>query len=122
MTTDVCVPISALPDCIAAAQADIKALGITAPIVGHVGDGNFHTVVLVDPDDPDDIARADQFHSRMVERSIAHDGTCTGEHGVGYGKSRFLVSERGAAGVEMMRAIKRALDPEGIFNPGKVLP
>jgi D-lactate dehydrogenase (cytochrome) len=122
MTTDVCVPISALADCITAAQADIAELGVTAPIVGHVGDGNFHTVVLVDPNDPDDIARAESFHNRLVERALAHGGTCTGEHGVGYGKSRFLVAEHGAAAVEMMRAIKHALDPEGIFNPGKVLP
>ena len=76
--------------------------------------------MLVDPDDPDDVARAEEFHSRLVERALAHDGTCTGEHGVGYGKSRFLVSEHGAEAVEMMRAIKRALDPDGIFNPGKV--
>jgi D-lactate dehydrogenase (cytochrome) len=120
LTTDVCVPISALADCVAAAQSDIAALGLTAPIVGHVGDGNFHTVVLVDPNDADDVARAEAFHSRLVERALAHDGTCTGEHGIGYGKSRFLVAEHGAAGVEMMRAIKRALDPDGIFNPGKV--
>jgi D-lactate dehydrogenase (cytochrome) len=121
MTTDVCVPISALADCIAAAQADIAEFGLTAPIVGHVGDGNFHTCVLVDPDDPDDVARAEEFHSRLVERALAHDGTCTGEHGIGYGKSRFLAAEHGEAAVEMMRAIKRALDPEGIFNPGKVV-
>ncbi|HEY1518113.1 MAG TPA: FAD-linked oxidase C-terminal domain-containing protein [Solirubrobacteraceae bacterium] len=121
MTTDVCVPISALADCIAAAQADIAEFGLTAPIVGHVGDGNFHTCVLVDPDDPDDVARAEEFHERLVERALAHDGTCTGEHGVGYGKSRFLVPEHGEAAVEMMRAIKRALDPDGIFNPGKVV-
>ena len=121
MTTDVCVPISALADCIAAAQADIAEFGLTAPIVGHVGDGNFHTCVLVDPDDPDDVARAEEFHERLVERALAHDGTCTGEHGVGYGKSRFLVAEHGEAAVEMMRAIKRALDPDGIFNPGKVV-
>jgi D-lactate dehydrogenase (cytochrome) len=121
MTTDVCVPISALADCIAAAQADIEEFGLTAPIVGHVGDGNFHTCVLVDPGDPDDVARAEEFHNRLVERALAHDGTCTGEHGVGYGKSRFLVREHGEAAVAMMRAIKRALDPEGIFNPGKVV-
>ncbi len=120
MTTDVCVPISALADCIEAAQADIKELGLTAPIVGHVGDGNFHTCVLVDPDDPEDVARAEEFHGRLVDRALAREGTCTGEHGVGYGKSRFLVAEHGAAAVEMMRAIKRALDPDGIFNPGKV--
>jgi D-lactate dehydrogenase (cytochrome) len=122
MTTDVCVPISALADCVEAAQADIAEHGLTAPIVGHVGDGNFHTCVLVDPDDPDDIARAEEFHARLVERALAHGGTCTGEHGVGYGKSRFLLAEHGPAAVEMMRAIKRALDPHGVFNPGKILP
>ena len=122
MTTDVCVPISALADCVEAAQADIAEHGLTAPIVGHVGDGNFHTCVLVDPNDPEDIARAEEFHARLVERALAHGGTCTGEHGVGYGKSRFLTAEHGPAAVEMMRAIKRALDPHGIFNPGKILP
>jgi len=122
MTTDVCVPLSALADCIAAAQEDIAQSGLIAPIVGHVGDGNFHTAVLIDPDDAEEVARAEEFHTRLVERALAHDGTCTGEHGVGYGKSRFLAAEHGAAGVEIMRAIKRALDPEGIFNPGKVLP
>jgi D-lactate dehydrogenase (cytochrome) len=120
LTTDVCVPISALADCVTAAQADIAEHDLTAPIVGHVGDGNFHVCVLVDPGDPDDVARAQAFHTRLVERALDHGGTCTGEHGVGYGKSRFLAAEHGAAGVEMMRAIKRALDPDGIFNPGKV--
>lgn len=120
MTTDVCVPISALAECVIAAQADIAEHSLTAPIVGHVGDGNFHTCVLVDPDDADDVARAEAFHARLVERALAHGGTCTGEHGVGYGKSRFLAAEHGTAGVEMMRAIKRALDPCGIFNPGKI--
>ena len=76
--------------------------------------------MLVDPDDPETWPAAEEFHDRLVERALAHDGTCTGEHGVGYGKSRFLVAEHGAAAVEMMRAIKRALDPDGIFNPGKV--
>ncbi len=122
LTTDVCVPISALADCVAAAQADIAAHGLTAAIVGHVGDGNFHVCVLVDPADAEDIAGAEAFHARLVERALAHEGTCTGEHGVGYGKARYLVDEHGAATVEMMRAIKHALDPEGIFNPGKVLP
>ncbi len=121
MTTDVCVPISSLADCVVAAQADIAQHGLTAPIVGHVGDGNFHTCVLVDPDDPEDVARAEAFHARLVERALAHGGTCTGEHGVGYGKARFLVAEHGGAAVEMMRAIKHALDPDGIFNPGKIL-
>ena len=122
LTTDVCVPISALADCVTAAQADIAEHGLTAPIVGHVGDGNFHTCVLVDADDPDDVARAEAFHARLVKRALEHGGTCTGEHGVGYGKSRFLLDEHGPAAVEMMRAIKRALDPLGIFNPGKILP
>jgi D-lactate dehydrogenase (cytochrome) len=121
LTTDVCVPISALADCVIAAQADIAEHDLTAPIVGHVGDGNFHVCVLVDPNDADDIARAEAFHARLVERALAHGGTCTGEHGVGYGKTRFLAAEHGQAGVEMMRAIKRALDPQGIFNPGKVI-
>ena len=121
LTTDVCVPISALADSVTAAQADIAEHGLTAPIVGHVGDGNFHVCVLVDPQDPEAIARAEAFHGRLVERALAHGGTCTGEHGVGYGKARFLAAEHGAAAVEMMRAIKQALDPQGIFNPGKVI-
>src|SRR5690348_5281508 len=90
LTTDVCVPISALADCIAAAQADIAREQFTAPIVGLVGDGNFHVCVLVDPTDATDIERAEAFHARLVERALAHGGTCTGEHGVGYGKARFL--------------------------------
>jgi D-lactate dehydrogenase (cytochrome) len=94
-------------------------LGLTAAIVGHVGDGNFHTAILVDPNDADELRRAEAFHTRLVERALAHEGTCTGEHGVGYGKARFLEDEHGPAALEMMRAIKRALDPDGIFNPGK---
>jgi D-lactate dehydrogenase (cytochrome) len=120
LTTDVCVPLSALADCIATTQADIAEHQLQAAIVGHVGDGNFHTVVLVDPGDPDDVERGEAFHGRLVARALDHEGTCTGEHGIGYGKSRFLEAEHGAAAVEMMRAIKRALDPDGIFNPGKV--
>ncbi|HZE04684.1 MAG TPA: FAD-linked oxidase C-terminal domain-containing protein, partial [Solirubrobacteraceae bacterium] len=119
LTTDVCVPISALADCITATQRDLAEHALTAAIVGHVGDGNFHTALLLDPDDPADIARGEEFHARLVQRALACDGTCTGEHGVGYGKARFLVSEHGRPAVEMMQAIKRALDPDGIFNPGK---
>jgi D-lactate dehydrogenase (cytochrome) len=119
LTTDVCVPISALADCITATQADIAEHHLIASIVGHVGDGNFHVVVLVDPHDPAEIAAGEEFHARLVRRALALDGTCTGEHGVGYGKARFLVEEHGRPAVEMMRAIKRAMDPDGIFNPGK---
>jgi D-lactate dehydrogenase (cytochrome) len=119
LTTDVCVPVSALADCIAAAQADIAQARLAATIVGHVGDGNFHTIVLVDPADEDELDRAQEFHARLITRALAHEGTCTGEHGVGYGKAPFLVAEHGPAAVEMMQAIKRALDPDGIFNPGK---
>jgi D-lactate dehydrogenase (cytochrome) len=119
LTTDVCVPISALAECITATQADIAQHGLMASIVGHVGDGNFHVVVLVDPDDAAEIEAGEAFHARLVRGALAVDGTCTGEHGIGYGKARFLVEEHGRPAVEMMRAIKRALDPDGIFNPGK---
>jgi D-lactate dehydrogenase (cytochrome) len=119
LTTDVCVPISSLAQCITETQADIAQHGLTASIVGHVGDGNFHAILLVDPTDPEDIERGEAFHARLVRRALAHEGTCTGEHGVGYGKARFLIEEHGEPAVEMMRAIKHALDPDGIFNPGK---
>jgi D-lactate dehydrogenase (cytochrome) len=122
LTTDVCVPISALADCITATQADIAQHDLVASIVGHVGDGNFHVILLLDPTDPADIARGEAFHARLVRRALAREGTCTGEHGVGYGKSRFLLEEHGGPAVEMMRSIKRALDPDGIFNPGKIIP
>ncbi|HLI59684.1 MAG TPA: FAD-linked oxidase C-terminal domain-containing protein [Solirubrobacteraceae bacterium] len=119
LTTDVCVPISALAECIVATQEDIVREGLLAPIVGHVGDGNFHTCLILDPDDPAEVARGEAFHERLVARALSLGGTCTGEHGVGYGKARFLRAEHGDAAVEMMQAIKRALDPDGIFNPGK---
>jgi D-lactate dehydrogenase (cytochrome) len=120
LTTDVCVPVSRLAECILETHADIEALGLPAPIVGHVGDGNFHVAVLVDPNDPGEVERAEAFHDRLVRRAIAMDGTCTGEHGVGYGKARFLVEEHGSEAVGLMRAIKRALDPGDLFNPGKL--
>jgi D-lactate dehydrogenase (cytochrome) len=119
LTTDVCVPISSLAQCITETQADIAEHRLTASIVGHVGDGNFHAILLVDPGDPVDVHRGEEFHARLVRRALAHEGTCTGEHGVGYGKAQFLIEEHGEATVDMMRAIKRALDPDGIFNPGK---
>jgi D-lactate dehydrogenase (cytochrome) len=121
-TTDACVPISRLAECIAETKRDVDDSGLIAPIVGHVGDGNFHLAILVDPDDPDELRRAVELNERLVRRAIALDGTCSGEHGVGYGKSRFLELEHGASAIGMMRAIKQALDPDGLFNPGKILP
>ena len=120
--TDVCVPISELASCIAETRRDIEEEGLVGPIVGHVGDGNFHVTFLVDPDDADEIRRVEDVTERMVQRAIALGGTCTGEHGIGYGKSRYLALERGEEAVEAMRAIKNALDPDGLLNPGKILP
>jgi len=119
--TDVCMPISRLAECIAATQDDIAASGLIAPIVGHVGDGNFHITFLLDPDDPAELARVQALNERLVARAQGLDGTCTGEHGVGYGKSRFLAAEHGE-GLDVMRALKRTLDPLNLMNPGKVLP
>jgi D-lactate dehydrogenase (cytochrome) len=119
-TTDACVPISNLAECIAETKRDVDESGLLAPIVGHVGDGNFHLAILVDPGDDGELARAKALNDRLVRRAIAFDGTCTGEHGVGYGKSSFLELEHGPAAVAMMRAIKSALDPGDLFNPGKV--
>ena len=121
ITTDVCVPISTLAECVSATQADIAASGLIAPIVGHVGDGNFHAIILVDPEDDAEGARAEALNRRIVERALALGGTCTGEHGIGIGKQGFLVQEHGEA-VDFMRAIKRALDPHNLLNPGKVVP
>jgi D-lactate dehydrogenase (cytochrome) len=118
--TDVCVPISRLADCIAETQADIEASGIIAPIVGHVGDGNFHTSVLVDAGNADEMKVVKGFLARLVERAHRMDGTCTGEHGVGQGKMKYLESELGAPALEIMRLIKKAIDPQNILNPGKI--
>ncbi|THF63921.1 FAD-binding protein [Pseudothauera nasutitermitis] len=122
VTTDVCVPISRLAEAIAGAREDIAASGLIAPILGHVGDGNFHTVILVDPDNPAELERAEALNRRIVERALALDGTCTGEHGIGFGKQDFLLAEHGEAAVDAMRLVKRALDPDNLLNPGKVLP
>jgi len=119
--TDVCVPISRLAECVAETQADIAASNIIAPIVGHVGDGNFHLTLLIDTDNPDEVKAAKAFNERLVERALAMDGTCTGEHGVGQGKMKYLLAEHGAPALDAMRAIKRALDPQGIMNPGKIV-
>jgi len=118
--TDVCVPISRLAECLLATKQDIRDSDVLAPIVGHVGDGNFHLVYLIDLNKPEEIAKAERLNERMVNRAIAMGGTCTGEHGIGYGKIAFLQAEQGEA-VTVMRQIKRALDPDNIMNPGKVL-
>jgi D-lactate dehydrogenase (cytochrome) len=122
VTTDVCVPISRLAEVVCGASADIAASGLIAPIVGHVGDGNFHTIILVDPDNAEEVEQAEALNRRIVERALAADGTCTGEHGVGLGKQHFMLAEHGEAALDMMRALKAAFDPTGLFNPGKIIP
>lgn len=118
--TDVCVPISRLAACILETKRDIEASGLLAPIVGHVGDGNFHLSFILDPDDTAAMARAEALNDRMVMRALAMGGTCTGEHGIGTGKMKFLQAEHGEA-VSVMRQMKAALDPANIMNPGKIL-
>jgi D-lactate dehydrogenase (cytochrome) len=120
LSTDVCVPISRLAQCINETEEDIARMGLIAPIVGHVGDGNFHVLVLMDRESAGEIAQAEEFVARLNDRALAMEGTCTGEHGVGQGKMRFLEREHGAAGLDVMRAIKEALDPHNIMNPGKI--
>jgi D-lactate dehydrogenase (cytochrome) len=119
--TDVCVPLSRLAECVAETQRDIEASKLIAPIVGHIGDGNFHLTMLVDRDDPVEVANAEAFGERLVERALAMDGTCTGEHGVGQGKMKYLLAEHGAPALDAMRSIKQAFDPLGIMNPGKIV-
>ncbi|MEW5424750.1 FAD-linked oxidase C-terminal domain-containing protein [Amorphus sp. 3PC139-8] len=121
LATDVCVPISRLAEAITESRRDLDESGLLAPIVGHVGDGNFHVSLLIDMDSADEISRAEQFMARVVERAIAMEGTCTGEHGVGHGKIKYLRKEHGDT-VDFMAMIKQAIDPRGIMNPGKILP
>jgi D-lactate dehydrogenase (cytochrome) len=118
--TDVCVPISRLAECIAETKRDLDRSSVFAVLVGHVGDGNFHLAFILDPGKPEEIAEASRLNDRMVQRAIAMDGTCTGEHGVGYGKMDFLIAEHGEA-VSVMRTLKQALDPDNIMNPGKIV-
>lgn len=120
IATDACVPISRLADCISESVADIEELDLIAPIIGHVGDGNFHISPLFMMDDPDEVARAETMIERLSLRTIAMEGTCTGEHGIGQGKRRFLRLEHGT-GADVMAAIKRSIDPDNIMNPGKVV-
>jgi D-lactate dehydrogenase (cytochrome) len=121
LATDVCVPISRLAECVLESQRDVAAAGLVAPILGHVGDGNFHLTLLVDMDDAGEVARAKGLLERLAERALAMDGTCTGEHGIGQGKMKYMAAEYGPAALDAMRAIKHALDPHGIMNPGKIV-
>ncbi|MBL8629843.1 MAG: FAD-binding protein [Rhodospirillaceae bacterium] len=119
LATDVCVPISRLAECIAETKADLAKASMPAPILGHVGDGNFHVVLVLDPDKPEELHEAEALHDRMVERAQSMGGTCTGEHGIGLGKIAHLKREAGD-GVALMQRIKQAIDPAGIMNPGKM--
>lgn len=121
LSTDACVPISRLAECVSATAKDIAASGMIGPIVGHVGDGNFHVLLLVNTDDPLEIETADGIISRLAIRAIEMEGTCTGEHGIGQGKQKYMAQEHGEA-IAMMQAIKAALDPKNILNPGKIWP
>jgi len=119
-TTDVCVPISRLAQCVLETRADVQEAGVLAPLVGHAGDGNFHLIFLMDPNDPTELPKAKAINARLVARALAMGGTCSGEHGVGMGKMEYLADEHGES-LEVMKAIKRALDPENRMNPGKML-
>jgi D-lactate dehydrogenase (cytochrome) len=120
VVTDVCVPLSNLTACITETQGDVKSTGLCAPIVGHVGDGNFHVAILIDPDSERELADAERFHARLVERAVGLGGTISGEHGIGLGKRQYMEREHGA-GLSVMRSIKNALDPQTLLNPGKIL-
>jgi D-lactate dehydrogenase (cytochrome) len=120
LATDVCVPISRLAECISETKRDLMRSPLPYALVGHVGDGNFHLVFMLDPNRPEELIEANRLNERMINRALAMEGTCTGEHGVGYGKMDFLVTEHGEA-LSVMRTIKKALDPDGILNPGKIL-
>jgi len=120
VTTDTCVPISRLAECLLDTVAEVDASGLAYYIVGHVGDGNFHVAYLIDPNIPAERETAERLNLQLVQRALRLEGTCTGEHGIGLHKMGFLVSEAGAGSVQMMRAIKQALDPKNIMNPGKI--
>jgi D-lactate dehydrogenase (cytochrome) len=120
VATDVCVPISRLAECVDETTRDIEATGLVAAILGHVGDGNFHVQALVDTSDPAEVAQCQAFIERLVERALAMEGTCTGEHGIGQMKMKYMEAEHGSEALDLMRTLKRAIDPANIMNPGKV--
>ncbi|MEZ4701882.1 MAG: FAD-linked oxidase C-terminal domain-containing protein, partial [Rhodothermales bacterium] len=119
--TDVCVPLSRLAECLARVQADMAGTFLMAPLVGHVGDGNFHLQYLIDPERPEEVAESERLHEQLVRHALELGGTCSGEHGVGLGKTRFMAAEHGEA-LHVLHTIKQALDPAGLLNPGKMLP
>jgi D-lactate dehydrogenase (cytochrome) len=121
LTTDACVPISRLAECLEQTLEDIQRVGLLTPVFGHVGDGNFHCLILVDPNNKEEISRAEGLSHRLIERAISFEGTCTGEHGVGLHKINYLLQEHGAETLDIMRRVKVALDPRNILNPGKVI-
>jgi len=121
VATDVCVPISRLAECVDETKKDIQATGLIAPIVGHVGDGNFHVQPLVDISDPAEVEACEAFVDRLVRRALAMEGTCTGEHGVGQKKMKYLEMEHGSEALNLMRLLKQAIDPHNIMNPGKII-
>jgi len=120
LSTDACVPISRLADCITATEDDIASSSLPIILLGHVGDGNFHLGVNIDPSQPHEMAEAEAINHRLVTRALAMGGTCTGEHGIGLGKMDFLEQEH-PSGVPVMRTLKRALDPNNLLNPGKLI-
>jgi D-lactate dehydrogenase (cytochrome) len=120
VTTDVCVPISRLAECVVETEDDLRGSPLPCPIVGHVGDGNFHVAILIDPARPEELSEAERLNRRIVERALRMGGTCTGEHGIGLHKMDFLIDEHGSDAVDVMRALKHALDPHNLMNPGKI--
>ena len=122
VSTDVCVPISRLADCVRESMEDVQSYVVPVPLLGHIGDGNFHLVFLIDPDNAEELALAKQLNKRLVERAIRMEGTCTGEHGIGLGKQESLRAELGDDVIDVMRSIKQLFDPQNLLNPGKVIP
>ncbi|OGA15936.1 MAG: hypothetical protein A3I63_10280 [Betaproteobacteria bacterium RIFCSPLOWO2_02_FULL_66_14] len=122
VSTDVCVPISRLAECVRESMDDVKSYVVPVPLLGHIGDGNFHLVFLIDPEKPDELALAKKLNKRLVDRAIRMEGTCTGEHGIGLGKQESLRAELGDDVIDLMRSIKRVFDPDNLMNPGKVIP
>jgi D-lactate dehydrogenase (cytochrome) len=122
VSTDVCVPISRLAECVRETMVDMKNYFAPVPLLGHIGDGNFHLMLLVDPDKPEETEIAKQFNRKLVARALAMEGTCTGEHGIGLGKQESLRAELGDDVIAVMRDIKRVFDPDNLLNPGKVVP